>query len=161
MRLWLLLCFVAAACADSHSSQQIQFSSLSFELPDSWTATSTVNPAYRMWVPADNQRRESIVLIRSNVPAGTPVENVGQLLEDAQDGLGANRPTATVTAIGAGLQGSRVEFDFVPPGSHDTYHRVHAVFVDGDSFIHILYTAKNAEPDLSTFAGVLRTLHAT
>jgi len=114
-----------------------------------------------MWVPADNQRHESIVLIRAGVAAGTPLDNVGQLLEDAQDGLGPNRPTATVTAIGAGLQGSRVEFDFVPPGTRDTYHRVHALFVDGDSFIHVLYTAKNAESDLSTFAGVLRTLHAT
>jgi hypothetical protein len=155
------MCLVAAACADSHSSQPVQFADLAFELPDTWTETSGAHADYRMWVPTDNARHESIVLIRSTMPPGLAVDSLGQLLEDAQDGLGQSRAQATITITGAGLRGARVEFDYVPPGSHDTYHRVHTVLVDRDSFVHVLYTAKSAEPELSTLGGVLRTLHQT
>jgi hypothetical protein len=40
-----------------------------------------------------------------------------------------------------------------------SYHRVHAVFVVGESLLHVFYTARSPDPNLETFNNVLNTIH--
>lgn len=164
MRVWWLagLAVFGAACSDVHTPQQIQFGNLGFELPDTWSEASGGGGAdNRMWVPTENDRRESIVMIRSKLPDGVSLDNLSGLLADAQTGLASSRPQVATAELGNGLRGARVEFDYIPPGHPHPYHRVHTVFVDGASLIHVFYTAKDSDPTLSALSGVLRTLHAS
>ncbi len=51
-----------------------------------------------------------------------------------------------------------MEGSFTPAGVTQPYGRVHAVVVDGDSLVHVLYTAQQPDASLETFDGVLDTL---
>lgn len=76
----------------------------------------------------------------------------------------AQVPGAKISATGPvktehGLSGVRIELDYVPPGMKHSYHRVHAVLVDGSTLVHVLYTARTPDPTLETFNQVLATIH--
>jgi hypothetical protein len=70
-------------------------------------------------------------------------------------------PDAHVTRLAPittqqGLVGARIELDYAPPGTRLRYHRVHAVLVDGDALVHVLYTA--LDPDADALRLVLATI---
>jgi hypothetical protein len=46
-----------------------------------------------------------------------------------------------------GFSGLRVEGTFTPPNQAASYHRIHAVLVDGESLVHVLYTARDPDRD--------------
>jgi hypothetical protein len=82
------------------------------------------------------------------------------MLADAQRSLpqGQFQPPVTMETR-AGLTALVVDGSFTPPGQTDRYRRVHALVVDGTAIVHVLYTARSAEPDLASFHLVLDTLH--
>jgi hypothetical protein len=51
-----------------------------------------------------------------------------------------------------------VAADFVPSGMKASYHRVHAMIVDGEVVVHVLYTARTPDPDLKMFRQVVDTI---
>jgi hypothetical protein len=152
-----------AACGGS-SNQRISFAHLTFEVPDGWghKDTSRRGVATTVWTPDENDRKESITVIRTDeVPVAAQAGDavLGQYLEDAQKGLPDAR-VAPVTTVHTrlGLMGVRTEVDYVPPGLRDRYHRVHVVLVDGRSLVHVIYTARTGDPGHEALNGVLATI---
>jgi hypothetical protein len=166
MRPTLLLVAALAACGTpATTSQPAQLGAIGFDVPVGWHRTDTVRPGMvvAVWTPDDNERKETVTVIRtelSPVVAGGGHGRLVQLLEQAQTSLPeATRSEVRPISTGRGLVGARIEVDYVPPGLHDHYHRVHAVVVDGASLVHVLYTALRPDADLDAFHIVLNTLH--
>ncbi len=69
-------------------------------------------------------------------------------------------PELTTTPIASdhGLSGVEVEIAFIPPGQSTRYHRVHAALLDGNRIVHVLYTAADPDPALTTFKQVIASL---
>ena len=133
-----------------------------FDVPTSWRRADThmrgVTSA--VFTPEENPRHESLTIIRTQ--RGIPLAHGNEadllrLLNSAESLPGAQaRPAASITT-NHGMRGARVEFDYVPPGRTQSYHRVHVVVLDGDALVHVLYTAQT--PDADAMALVLSTLH--
>jgi hypothetical protein len=156
----------ASACGnDSLATQNVHIGSLSFDVPSEWERHDANRRAVEIseWTPEENARKESLTVIRSQTSpavakAGAPA--LTPLLEEAQKSL-ANVHASRVTQLMTprGIAGARIEVDFVPPGSKENYHRVHAVFVDGaGALVHVLYTAR--QPNPKAFDVVLNSLRS-
>lgn len=160
-----LLVLAVSACGDeSITTQSAKLGRISFEIPAEWDRHDANRRSVEIseWTPDENSRKESITVIRSQTSpavakAGVPA--LMPLLAEAQKSLSnvrASRASQVTTA--RGLIGARIELDFVPPGSKNSYHRIHAVFVDGTgALVHVLYTAR--KPSSKAFEVVLNTLH--
>ena len=165
MKAALVLILALAACGRGASRQRVEFANLTFELPGNWVHqdTSRRGLATTVWTPDDNaDRKESISVIRTELApavaqAGVPA--IDRLLESAQVSLPDARMLGrSQVKTASGLTGTRIDISFVPPGLHERYRRVHVVLVDGASLVHVLYTARSPEDDLSTFNLVLGSI---
>lgn len=159
-----LLALATSACGGS-SGNTAEVGSVAFEIPGDWNPTDTHGRGTDTAVfdPANNTRKESITVIRSELgPIATKYTPalLAQLLAGAQTSLGQVKtsPIARISTPG-GLDGVRIEVDFVPPGRTQHYHRVHAVLADGSALVHVFYTAASPDVELRTFQKVLDTLH--
>lgn len=162
--LGVALVAVLGACSGS-GSQQISFAHLMFQVPSCWDHhdDSRGGVATTVWTPSDNDRKESITVIRTDevpVTAQASEGTLGQYLASAQASLpGARVGYVKPVHTKLGLSGVTTDVDYVPPGLRDHYHRVHVVLVDGSSLVHVIYTARKADPDLEALNGVLATIH--
>ena len=149
----------------SRESQVLKLGQLDFELPIDWR-TFEQPPAGQLsgaWTPLKNERKESIVIARSEVDhrlvTEPSTERLERMLRQAEASLPKARPApATPLKTQQRLEGLRVSVDFVPPGSKDVYHRIHVVLRDKDSLIHVIYTALDPDPDQQALQMVLSTL---
>jgi len=96
----------------------------------------------------DNEHGESLLVTRAYRPAQAtaPIARIGRWLVDAQRKLpqaAFGHPTPLVTKNG--FSGVRVEGEFVPPNKDTAYRRLHAVVVDRDSLVNVIYTAKQLD----------------
>jgi hypothetical protein len=184
MRLALLtavMVTLGAACGPSSPTyEHVQVASLRFDVPAEWKQADRQAPepptepwkkvtwhrrgvVTAQWMPEANDRKESITVIRSArsaAVAGADASTLASLVATAQRSL-ANVHASAVIPIRTvhGLVGAQVEVDFVPPGQTGRYHRVHVVLAgDHATLIHILYTARDPQPDLATLNRVLETL---
>jgi hypothetical protein len=148
----LMLVAVAAGCSssDSIAIQSVEVASLAFDIPADWQRhdANRRGVAISEWVPEDNERKESVTVIRTETSpavAKADVSALTPLLAAAQKSLPqvrASRVTPVTTA--RGLSGARIEVDFIPPGMKQSYHRIHVVLVDGSgALVHVLYTARS------------------
>ncbi len=171
MRRLLVLCLIAACDGTPFAERPSQYErlgTLGLEVPAEWTRgdATPLGQVSSTWVPsAENPRKESVTVIRSQVDHafvradGAYLE---QMLRAAQATLPKARlssPTAVTTA--QGLSGLRMTVDYVPAGQRAAYHRVHVVLVDRtatSALIHVLYTARDADPELAALELVLSTL---
>ena len=150
----LIALFAGAACASSPELELeiTTFAGLELAIPEGWTSTSQSEHQTKIVVfrPKDNDRKESITVMRTReLPALAKADggHVRQLLSDAQRSLLDGKPgRASHVRTKHGFLGARVETDFVPVGAKTTYRRIHAVVLDGSSLVHVLYTARNANP---------------
>jgi hypothetical protein len=160
----LVLLAAVASCSGGSSNQHIAFAHLSFEVPHDWANQDSKwhGLATSVWTPSENERKESVTVMRSERARAVALAG-SQMLE----GLVANAqralPDARVSAVvpvstRGGLSGMRVDLDYVPPGLREHYHRVHVVLIDGNSLVHVLYTAKAPDQAMTTFNLVLDTL---
>lgn len=150
---------LAFGCASSSPSlEKASIGSLSFGTPSGWTSRDVSSPQRKMfeWSPIDNERKESLTIIRSDRPAMAKATSVQlqRLIRDAQSAM----PGATFSApisftTRHGFRGARIEGSFTPPASRVRYHRIHAMFVDGTAVINVLYTSR--ELDRESFEAVL------
>jgi len=134
------IALLVTACGSTSSlveSQPAQLGDLRFDAPDEWSHNE-VREGSRLiarWLPSDNPNKAVVSVIRTELRAdhrdATPDE-IETMLADAQRSL----PHAQIGARHAlhtarGLDGFEVESEFVPPGERTSYHRIHAVLVDG------------------------------
>ena len=158
----VLLAFTA--CSRPPGQQQIDFAHLSFELPGEWShhEASRRGVSSTICTPHDNSRKESLAVIRSELAqltANAGPATLSRLLESAQAALpGARVSQVTPIRTRTGLSGARIEAEYIPPGQAERYYRVHVVLVDGNSLVHVLYTARSADPDLTALNAVLSTI---
>jgi hypothetical protein len=161
------LALLLAACSGVSSRVHVTFARLDFDIPSDWTSRDSVRrgTATQMWTPTENERKESIMVIRSELAAvtaqaGSPT--VDGLLADATRGLpGARAGTVVPVLTKSGLQGVSVDVSFVPPlAGGERYHRVHVVLLDRarSSLINVMYTAKDPEESHQTLDLVLSTI---
>lgn len=151
------LAVALAGCSSRESGDRASLSTLDFHVPSGWTmhdqsvTTRTTADVVAQWTPGDgNDRKESITIVRTERPhlAKQPPSELETTLVAAQRSLpGARFASPTSFATRQGLAGFRVEGDFVPRGQTVRYHRIHAAIIDGNTIIHVLYTARDPEPE--------------
>jgi hypothetical protein len=154
------------ACSGTTSRQHASFAKLSFDMPEDWASRDSIRrgTATSVWTPADNDRHESITLIRSqlaNVVAQAGSPTLEGLVASADGGLPGATPARVVPLFTtSGLAGVRTEVDYVPPGQRARYHRVHVVLVDREkaSLVNLIYTAKTPDENLEALNLVLATI---
>jgi hypothetical protein len=155
-----LLAFVPAC---SNKPVQATIGAFAFEIPSGWdhrdeTVRGRVSA---VWQPVDNPNKESITVLvteRSPIVAETQDGTIERLLAQAQTGLRGHASTPAPVRNAFGMEGARVEVDYVPPGLTTVYHRVHVVLASDKLLIHFLYTAK--DPDaLDAFNQVVSSFH--
>jgi hypothetical protein len=160
-----LIAFVMTiSCGTTSSSKQhVQLAHLGFDVPSDWKNADTKQRGLvtSVWTPEDNDQKESIVVIRSDrnpEVARADSQTLARLLSSAQAAGAKVSATAPITTQ-QGLSGVRIEVDYVPPGLSKTYHRVHVVLVNGDSLVHVFYTARSPDSGLAAFTMVLSSIH--
>jgi len=107
-----------------------------------------------VWTPGlvDNPRKQSITLIRTPpLPAVANAEpaRLAAWLADAQRAIpsGTFSPAREVTTR-HGLVGARVDGRFTPEGARKSYARTHVAIGDGDTLVHVIYTAGEPDPEV-------------
>jgi len=164
---------VSGACGAAVEHKQLDLTSASlggyaFDVPADWhrSDAKAARATTATWTPdvEGNDAKESLVVIRTQLTpaletAGMPY--LEHLLADAQHELPQFQPTHAVTTFSTtrNLSGARVEVDFVPAGKKRTYHRVHALLLDGNSLIHVLYTAARPDYRQDAFNAVVNSVH--
>lgn len=160
----VLAAALAAASCNSTSRQKVEFAHLEFDMPGDWQHQdqSFKGVATTTWMPEDNvDAKESLVVIRTElVPAlgQTSEAQLAALLEHAQQFAGARVSPVVAAKTASGFVGARAEVDYVPPGLTERYHRIHVMLVDDGALLHVLYTAKRPDPQLTALNTVLATI---
>lgn len=157
MRFIFILALIA--CSGTTSRQTFAFSDVTFALPAHWKAAGESGKASSTWVPEENKRGESIVLVRSSLSNGKDASSIRDLLERAQGTLTTDKVEAKDIHTANGMAGTRVDVSYVPPGKRTSYHRVHIVFIDGNDLVHVIYTARDSDPELTAVSTLLQSLH--
>lgn len=160
-----------AACTSSQSSTpealREKLGDIDYEPVANWKHHDTheISREVSRWVPDNNPGKESITIIRAEareeLQDASPAK-LQELLATAQatlpsPALGQPKILKTKQA----LNGVEMSADFVPMGLHTSYHRQHAMIIDGNAVVHVLYTAKTPDPDLSSFRQVVDSIHRT
>lgn len=168
-RLVAFLVLSVAACAGNDPaatpSQPGHLAKLAYDAPLEWSQATAQTPRGESatWMPVENVRKESLIVRRIALQPNRPpptVESVRELVTAAQRQLPhAEISGAEAFVTPAGLRGVRVETDFRPAGSPVKYHRVHAVLLDGDHYVHVLYTAQQPDWSHRMFDLIVNSLH--
>lgn len=163
MKRAIVLLALAACGNESAPTELHEIGSLEYEMPVGWQSRDQSQSGRRIvvWTPDDNPRKESITLVRSEALPALTKAGVGALehhLVRAQLGLAGRFSPAQVTRSKHGLAGVRLHGSFVPPSDTRTYTRAHAVFIDGEHLVHVLYTAQIADTSHETLSQVIDSL---
>lgn len=168
MKVLLLLCVLASCDGRQLADRPAKYERLGkfgLELPDDWSRSESPSLGHEAstWTPqSDNTRKESVTVIRSEVDQAffrRGSEYLDQTLRAAQAVLPeATFSRATPITTEQGLTGLRLIVNYVPTGLRVAYQRVHVVLLDKTGLIHVLYTARDADPDLVALEMVLSTL---
>jgi hypothetical protein len=161
------LVLILSACGGGPTREHVTFARLGFDVPSDWTSHDSIRrgTSTEMWTPNENDRKESITLIRSELAAavaqaGSPT--LDTLVAEATRGLpGARAGTVVPLVTKSGLQGVSVDVSFIPPrAGGERYHRVHIVLIDHarSSLVNIMYTAKNPDESHHALDLVLSTI---
>lgn len=146
---------LAGACrSDRKEPEPATLGPLHFSVPSGWQRRdlSDVHTRHIEWTPPNNAVvKESIVVILTSPRAA----HVKAGHDHVRDLLARSWRALPESSFGAaaqyrtrhGLAATRIEGTFVPPGTSERYHRVHAVLATDKltSFVHVLYTAKIAD----------------
>lgn len=152
-RILLVMSLLAACSSDGTEVERAKLGTISFNVPAGWHRVDGDRPGVvsAEWRPVDNTRKESILVIRSKafaVAATSTREDLEQLLVKSHaTARNVTSPTHLSTPLGKDVV--RVEFDFQPPNTSQSYHRVHVLMRDDDSIVHVLYTARTPDEDLA------------
>jgi hypothetical protein len=135
-------------CAERSAEMVVaQVGRIEYVVPEGWVMrdVSQSGQTILVWTPSDNSRKESITLIRT--PPMPHLVRGGQGYLAAKLGATLQQPGHTVMTK-HGLEAARVDGSLQPRGLAGRYARSHAVVVDDDALVHIIYTAKTPDPAL-------------
>ncbi|MEO8698735.1 MAG: hypothetical protein ABI867_01795 [Kofleriaceae bacterium] len=160
-----VLLLVAASCASERKTELATLGNLSFDVPSGWNSRPLSDQRLTImeWTPdtSVNDSKESLVIIRTQSrPAITKAgpSQLVRLLGEAQTGLAKSAFTKPTRLRNPhGFVGARIEGSFVPQGQTAPYQRLHGVFVDGESLLHVIYTARTL--DREAFETLVDSLH--
>jgi hypothetical protein len=160
-RLAALAAFVLVGCAtgSDESGNMERVGPLELALPAGWTARD-IAPDTREWVPARNDRLESITVIVGPKFLGS----ADRAFRETRTALGLLPESRVVgsakVSTKSGLTGMQFDVKFRPPtGNGSVYRRSHVVLHANDHTFHVLYTTGDPDPSGSTLAHVLDTIH--
>jgi hypothetical protein len=163
MKRALLLLALTACDSDTVERDNVHLADVSFDVPTGWHRADRSRPGLYAseWRPESNNNKESLVVIHSetaSLPDPSPAA-IGQLLVETQQSFTTQPAKVQPLTTRSGIRGAKTEFDFVPPGQHDHYHRVHAVLIEkSGAVIHVLYTARTPDPSRAAFQQVLNSI---
>ena len=133
----VLTLLAICSCSGTSSRQHVSFAKLTFDMPAAWSdhKSGQRGVSTAVWTPDENaDDKESLTVVRTDLaPAlahsGSPA--VDNALLASESGLaGARASKASPILTKNGLAGVRVDVDFVPRTTRQSYHRVHVVLVD-------------------------------
>jgi hypothetical protein len=160
-----MLCLVACGTSSSPpETESLQsLGDLHYRAPSSgWSHRDMKQPSRLLsrWTPDDNTNKETISIVRTELRPSVKPESLAALLTEAQMTL----PSPSVHAAQNNttrqqLREAEISADFVPRGLTQSYHRVHAVIIDGTALVHVLYTARTPDPTLAVFHQVVDSIH--
>jgi hypothetical protein len=146
----ILVCLLLlGACADrDRDVTSAKLGNVEYAVPEGWAMRDVSQNASTIlvWTPATNPRKQSVTIIRTQPMPAMARADESRLVATLGETL---RQPAKVFRTKQGIAGVRVDGRFAPPGSRATYARSHMVFADGDSLVHVIYTA--ADPDREVF----------
>lgn len=153
---------LGSACSDSPSPiQAVAFGPLTFNVTADWQRKDTSNPGWAssMFTPSDNNRFESVTVIRSR-RSDSKNSTLEQLLVSAQRGLHHVKISSVRSVRTAnGLSGVKVSVTFQPEGMMQNYRRTHVVLSESDrTIVHVIYTAMLPDEDERTLHVVLDSI---
>ncbi len=166
MRTLLVLALVGCSTPSPPGQNVIHLAGLDFQASlEGWTHKDAkeIGRVASRWTPDANPNKESISIIRAPSPPRlheATIETLTELLESAQGVM----PEGSVHAPVSGqtkqqLPEVEIAADFVPAGLRASYHRVHAMILDGNTLIHVLYTARTPDPNLTVFRQIVDSIH--
>ncbi|MEP6862023.1 MAG: hypothetical protein ABJE66_15470 [Deltaproteobacteria bacterium] len=132
--------------------------------PSTWSHhdTKEIGRLVSRWRPDENPNKESISIIRATVQGrsrGASPDQLEAMLVQAQHALPSpSVQSPTVGKTKRSLPEVEIASDFVPVGLKDSYHRVHAMILDGEVVVHVLYTARTPDPSLAMFRQVVDSI---
>ncbi|MBA2538142.1 MAG: hypothetical protein H0V17_00780 [Deltaproteobacteria bacterium] len=157
---WSMVFALVGSCSSSRPAlDRATIGLLDYGVPSGWSSRELSTPQRVMveWRPDpdDNEHKESLAILRTDrrAVAKSP-PHLKTLLEDAQQALPGSKFDRSIGfTTRHGFRGVRVEGELVSHGTQ--YRRIHAVLVDGDgdSLVHVLYTAR--ELDRERFEAVV------
>lgn len=156
------LALLTACSSEGTSVERARLSTLSFNVPTGWQRVDRERSGVvtAEWRPENNERKESIVVMRTRTFAEAATQSMDSLEELLLKSHSADSKISSTTRLEtpAGIEVVRVEYDFQPPASMQTYHRVHAVLRDKDAIVHVLYTARTPDPELDDLSFLVNSL---
>lgn len=166
-----LVFVVAAAAAPACSSgdavavQWQTLDGLNYAVPTEWVSIDQSEQFRKVvvWAPPSNTSKQTVSVIRTRpTPSVTSVglPKMERLLAATLAGLPSSKFSAPEKIVTAkGLAGMRARGEFLPQGATQHYIREHAVLLDGDALVHVMFTAQDANTSRESMQVVLDTLH--
>jgi len=163
----LLLCITACGASQDAplSSESATLGDVRYDAPAGWKH-SRLREGSRLvarWVAPNAEDKEVVSVIRTELRAdkrSASLDDVQAMLAEAQRRLPhAHASVPRRFKTHEGLDAIEVTVDYVPPEQRESYHRVHALVIDGSALVHVLYTARTSDPDLRAFELVLDSIH--
>lgn len=166
MKRVLLVILFTAACGSTDGARTeidgtaVTVGAATLEVPAGWQPTINAATNRQVFVPVENDRKESIA-VRVVDRKGT--DNVDDLLDNSLDAEGAladlklgqqHRVTTP-----DGVQGIWIDLTFTPDRVNATYARTQLTFVTDKHVINILYTALTPDTAHRAIELALATIH--
>jgi hypothetical protein len=161
---WTTLVLISACGSSVPEVEYASIGELELSIPARWHGRDTSRPdaAVMIWTPDENVSRESVSVIRTRrLPemSGIGPLAIGRILNDAIRTLPRETFAPSITLrTKFGFLGASVDGLFVPPGSDHPYHRIHAVLLDGDSLVHVIFTTASTGANAEAYYIVLESL---
>lgn len=144
----------------------VRLGTVGFDVPHGWQRSDVRQPGslVSVWTPdaSANKRKESITVIQGT-PSGERLDDRGmqKLLAGAQSanpGSKISRVNPITTDLG--FSGFSINVELTPQTGKERYRRAHVVLRDkGQQLVHVIYTAKDPDPERTALETVLATLH--
>lgn len=148
MRRVAILVVLLVACADKPREMTLaRVGNLDYAVPEGWAMrdVSQNGQTILVWTPADNDRKQSITVIRT-----APMPHLRNASKDylaSKLGQTLRQPGRNVVTK-QGLDAARTDGRFTPRGMAATYARSHLTVFDGDSLTHFIYTAQQPDGEI-------------
>lgn len=168
MRTFILLATLAGCWGNGQpppSGDPVRLGTVGFDVPHGWQRSDVRQPGslISVWTPeaGANKRKESITVIQGT-PRGERLDDQG--LQKLLAGAQAAHPGSKISRVNPittelGLTGFSIDVELTPRHTKERYRRAHVVLREQGQLVHVIYTAKDPDPERAALETVLATLH--